>query len=420
MEQNTSLNEPEGSENRIIRAWQKTFLSLRNRNYRLFFIGQTISNTGNWLTNVALTLLVLKLTGSGLAVGILSSCQFGPILFLSALGGTVADRYDKHKMLIVSQSLEMLQSVGLAILAFMPHPPVVWLYVLALFGGVVLAFDNPFRRSFVTEMVQPQDLPNAVVLYSVVSNVARVFGPALAGLLVVTLGYGWCFTLDAASYLVVLVCLLLMRPPEFCRQPVLNKKRPTLKEGVRYILSMPSLWISYAMLTAIALLTLNFSVNLPLLFTGALRCNYWVFTLMYSIFSLGAVVSGLLIASRNLIKIRHILWGAVSLGGAMILLGLSPGLGSAIPAVFLLGITSVLYMTSNNSLVQVKTKPEFHGRLLGIQTMLMVGISLFGGPLCGWLADLFNTRAPVLIGGAVCLAAAAFGYLAARKYAFNR
>ena len=178
-------------------ALRKTFLSLRNRNFRLYFIGQLISNTGNWLTNVALVLLVLKTTGSGVAVGILAACQFGPILLLSAWAGAVADRSDKRKLLLVTQSLEMAQSTGLAILAFMTHPPLVGLYALAIGGGTLLAFDNPLRRSFVTEMVRADDVPNAVVLYSVIVNVARIFGPALAGLLVVTLGFGWCFTIDA-------------------------------------------------------------------------------------------------------------------------------------------------------------------------------------------------------------------------------
>jgi MFS family permease len=137
---------------------RQTFSSLRHRNFRLFFIGQSISNSGNWLTNVALTLLVLKLAGTGVGVGFVAACQFGPMLFLSAWGGALADRSDKRRMLMVTQGLEMLQSAGLAALAFMPRPPLAGVYVLATLGGVVLSFDNPLRRSFVTEMVPPEDL----------------------------------------------------------------------------------------------------------------------------------------------------------------------------------------------------------------------------------------------------------------------
>ena len=150
-----------------------------------------ISNSGNWLTNVALTLLVLKITGSGLAVGALAACQFGPILFLSAWGrGRLPTARISGGMLLLTQSLEMMQSGALAMLAFMPHPPIIGLYALAVVGGILLAFDNPLRRSFVSEMVPKEDIPNAVVLYSTIVNVSRIFGPAMAGLLVVTLGYG--------------------------------------------------------------------------------------------------------------------------------------------------------------------------------------------------------------------------------------
>jgi len=409
----------EGSPNRLVRAFKKTFQSLMNRNYRLFFLGQIISNTGNWLTNVALTLLVLKITGSGLAVGVLSACQFGPILFLSAFGGAIADRYDKRLMLLLSQSLEMLQSIGLAILAFMPHPPIGWLYVLAAAGGILLSLDNPLRRSFVTEMVPAEDLPNAVVLYSTIVNVSRIFGPALAGLLVVTLGYGWCFTIDAASYLVVLFCIYKMRPQELYRQPGKPQTRVDVREGLRYAMSQPCLWISLVMLAAIGMLSFNFNVTLPLLVTGALHSNYGFFTVLYSIFGLGAVISGLLVANRNLVRLRHIIFGAVCLGLTMLLLGLVPGVGLAVPAIFLVGMSSVLYMTATTAIVQVGTRRDMHGRLLALQTMLMLGTTLIGGPISGWLADLINTRAPIIFGGIVCLVSAAFGYLTARKYALK-
>jgi MFS family permease len=214
---------------------RRTFLALRNRNFRLFFVGQLISNTGNWLTNVALTLLVLKITGSGLGVGILAGFQFGPILLLSAWAGAIADRSDKRRLLLVTQSLEMTQSVGLAAMAFMPRPPLAGLYALAAVGGILLAFDNPLRRSFVSEMVRAEDIPNAVVLYSAIVNLSRLFGPTLAGLLVVTLGYGWCFAIDAASYLAVLVCLLLMRPAELHRRPPEPRSRGAVREGLRYL-----------------------------------------------------------------------------------------------------------------------------------------------------------------------------------------
>lgn len=164
---------------------RSTLSSLRSRNFRLFFVGQTVSQTGNWLTNIALTLVILHRTGSGVAVGLLAACQYGPILLLSAWAGVIVDRTKKRSLLFVTQALEMCESFVLAALAFTSHAPISAYYGVALAGGALLAFDNPVRRSFVNEMVPAVDVPNAVTLYSAMNSTARVVGPALAGLLVV-------------------------------------------------------------------------------------------------------------------------------------------------------------------------------------------------------------------------------------------
>jgi MFS family permease len=401
---------------RFGRTVQRTFLSLRNRNFRLFFAGQLISNTGNWLTNVAIILLVLHLTGSGLAVGLISACQFGPILLLSAWAGAVADRSDKRRLLFVTQSLEMTQSIGLAILAFLPHPPLGGLYALAVFGGILLAFDNPLRRVFVSEMVRPEDIANAVVLYNMIVNIARVFGPALAGALVITLGYGWCFTIDAVTYLAVLFCLYLMRPAELYRPPVRPRMRGEVRAGVRYLLSMPQLWISFVILALIGTLSYNFSVTLPLLVHNSLHRSDEAYTILYAVFAFGAVVSGLVVAHRGLVHIVHIIFGALGLGVTMLLLAFVPSVEIAVPAVFFVGAASVVYMTSTTALVQIESKPEMRGRILSLQTVLFMGTTPIGGPVLGWLADAAGGRVPIILGGVVALIAGVFGYFAVRRY----
>lgn len=401
---------------RFSRALRETFLSLRNRNFKLYFIGQLISNSGNWLTNVALILLVLKITGSGVAVGVLAACQFGPIFFLSAWAGALADRSDKRHLLLLTQSLEMTQSIGLAILAFMPHPPLGGLYALAIGGGILLAFDNPLRRSFVTEMVPAEDIPNAVVLYSIIVNISRIFGPVLAGLLIVTLGYGWCFTIDASTYLAVLFCLFIMRPAELHRRPPKPRTKGEVREGLRYVRSMPLLWISLIMLIAIQMLAYDFTVTLPLFVTDALHSTGGVFTILYSVFGFGAVVSALIVAHRSLVRMRHIIFGAVALGFAMLILAFVPGVWAAVPAVFLVGMASILYLTATTAIVQVEAKPEMHGRVLSLQTVVLGGSALIGGPVLGWIADTMGGRAPIILGAIVCLIAGTFGYYATRHY----
>jgi MFS family permease len=394
------------------RALGQTFSSLRHRNFRLFFIGQSISNSGNWLTTVALTLLVLKLAGTGVGIGFVAVCQFGPILLLSAWGGAVADRSDKRRMLLITQSLEMLQSIGLAALAFMARPPLAALYAVATLGGVLLAFDNPLRRSFVTEMVPPDDLANAVVLYSTLVNLSRMFGPALAGLLVVTVGYGWCFAIDAASYVAVLCCLVMMRSADLHRSPSPLHTEGTVRESLRYVRSVPELWISSAMLAAISMLAYNFNVTLPLFVTRSLHAGEGTFTVLYSVLSCGSVVSALAIAHRRLSSMRDVVRGAAAFGVTLLLLAAAPNAAVAIAAAFVVGATSIVYITSTTAIVQVRGRREMHGRVLALQMVFVGGSGAVGGPLLGWIADTAGARALMIIGAVGCLGAAAFGAIA--------
>jgi MFS family permease len=409
------MSSVDGHEGRVRRTARRTFLSLRHRNFRLFFYGQLVSNTGNWLTNIALTLLLLHLTNSGLAVGALTAAQFGPILLLSPWAGAIADRSDKRKLLFVTQSVEMCQSAVLAVFAFMPNPPVAAFYVIAMAGGIALAFDNPLRRSFVTEMVPAADRPNAVALYSAIVNASRIFGPALAGVLVVTVGYGWCFTVDAASYVFVIVALWMMRPDELHRVVVPEKAKGAVRTAIRYIVAMPSLRIAFVMLTVVGTLGYNLNVELPLFVERSLHDGDSAFTFLYTIFSIGALASALVVANRELVHLRNVLIGAGAFGCALLLLAATPSLGVAVPVLLLLGVTSILYFTATTAIVQVDADPSLHGRILALQSVLLIGTAPIGGPIDGAIADVFGARAPLLLGGVAALAAALWGVFAARR-----
>jgi len=401
---------------RAASALGKTFQSLATYNFRLFFIGQLISNTGNQLTNVALILFVLKLGHSGLAVGALAACQFGPLVVLSAWAGAVADRTDKRRALVLTQLLEMAQSAVLAVLAFLPHPPLVVLYALALAGGVLLAFDNPLRRSFVPEMVSNDDLPNAVVLYSTIVALSQVSGPALAGALVTTVGFGWCFALDAITYLAVIACLTLMRKGELFQQPPRARTGREVREGLAYVASVPRLWISFAMFACVGLFSFNLRVALPLFVTRSLHGTEVAFAVLYATMSSGAVVGTLVIAHKRLVELRHVVVAALALGCAMLLLSLMPSVHAAVLAAFFVGAATVIYMTASTTIAQIDTRRDMHGRVLALQTALIGGTALVGGPIVGQIADLSGGRAPIAVGGVVCLLAASFGELGRRRF----
>lgn len=393
---------------------RRTLSSFRSRNFRLFFIGQTISNTGNWLTMVALTLLVLHRTGSGVAVGLLSACQFGPILLLTAWAGVIVDRTNKRHLLIVTQTLEMCQSFALAALAFMHNAPLVAFYITAASGGCMLAFDNPVRRTFVNEMVPTEDLPNAVTLYSAMVNIARIAGPAIAGVLIVTVGYGWCFTVDAISYLTVLTALGMMRSAELRRVAVTPRGAGQIRAGLKYIASVPDLWITFVMLLIVGTISYNFTVVFPLFVEQGLHGSDVDYTLVYSAFAAGALVGALAIARRTTVTVSTVAVGAACLGAAMLLLSAVPNVAFAVVVAALVGAGSVAFMTSATAIAQIRSQPGMIGRVLAIQTVLIIGTTPIGGPVLGAIGDVVGARSPVFIGGIGALAAAAFGVLAGR------
>jgi MFS family permease len=398
----------------------RTVSSLRSRNFRLFFIGQTISNTGNWLTMVALTLLVLHRTGSGTAVGLLAACQFGPMLVLSPWAGVLVDRTDKRRLLVVTQLLEMGQSVALAALALLPAAPLGAFYATAFAGGCMLAFDNPVRRAFVNEMVPLEDVPNAVTVYTAMVNLSRVAGPAAAGALVVSVGYSWTFALDAVSYLSVLLALALMRPSELRRVEAAPRERGQIREAIRYVRSMPELWISFAMVGIVGTLSYNFPVVLPLLVETALGGDDAAYTLAYSVFSLGSLVGAFAVARRTTVTIRTVSVGAAWLGVSMLGLAVVPSVAAAVAAAAVVGMGAVAFLTAATAIAQVQTEQRMIGRVLGLQIVLVVGTTPIGGPLLGALSDAAGARAPVVAGAVGALAAAAVGVVAARRTGIAR
>jgi MFS family permease len=395
-------------------ATRDTFHSLSVRNFRLFFTGQVISQVGNWLTLVAQTLLVLQLTDSGIALGILAAAQFGPILILGPFAGLIADRSDKRKLLLIVQTIAMAQSFALAALAFSGSPPVVAIYAVAFIGGLTMAFDNPARRSFVVEMVGDDAINNAVSLNSAIMTSSRIVGPALAGLLVVTAGFGWAFALDGISYIAVLIALWMIRTEELHPAPVTPRAKGQVREGLRYARSMPDLWVPLVMMAIVGTLAYNFQVVFPLFTTRDLGGDASTFTWLFSVVSVGALIGALATARRKVIDIRIVGLSSLAYGLALTLMTFAPSTAVAFPIGVLVGLGSIAFLTSSTAIVQLRSAPEFRGRVLALQAMVFLGSTPIGGPILGWISEQFGARYGVAVGALAAIGAGLWGMSYAR------
>ncbi len=400
---------------RLRGAARDTFASFQHRNFRLFFVGQGISQVGYWLSLVTLTLLVLDITDSGVAVGVLSAFQFGPVLLLGAWAGVVADRSDRRRLLLTVQSVNMAQSFALAALAFTGRPPVAALYALALVGGVCMAFENPARRSLVVEMVAPERINNAVALNSAVMTLSRVIGPALAGAVVTTAGYGWAFLGDALSYVAVLGGLLLMRTEELWPGPVTARAKGQVRAGLRYVWRTPELFVPLAMTAAIGTLSYNFQTVFPLFVTRDLGGSEATYTIVYSVVSVGSLVGALVTARRTEVDVHRVGMAAIAFGVVMAVMAVSPGLAPTLVLGLALGVASITFMVSTTSIVQIRALPDMRGRVLALQAMLFFGSKPIGGPIVGWVAEQWGARYSLALGAVAALGTGLWGLAAFRR-----
>jgi MFS family permease len=395
---------------------EPTLRSFQIRNFRLFFGGQLISQVGNWLTLIAQTLFVLHLTGNnGVAVGVLTACQFLPVLVLGAWAGLVADRSDKRKLLLGVQAFAMLQSFAMAALAFSGDPPLLAIYAVAMAGGVATAFDNPARRSFVVEMVPTTHVQNAVSLNSALMTSSRVIGPPIAGLLIVTSGYGWCFAIDGLTYIAVLVAYWRMNTAEIVHSESAPQAKGQIREGLRYVRSEIDLFVPLVMTAIIGTFAMNFPVVFPLFVKENLGGTDTTFTILYSVVAIGSLAAALVSARRTGISHRDVVRGAVLFGVSMLVMAVSPSIATTVAASLFLGFASIVVITTTTSMVQLSTAPVMRGRVLALQAMVLLGSTPIGGPLLGWVCEMFGARAGFVVGAAACFVAAAWGAAAVRR-----
>lgn len=395
---------------------RETFRSLRVRNFRLFFSGQLVSQIGNWLTLVGQALLVLKLTDSGVALGVLAAAQFGPLMAFGAFTGLLADRSDKRKLLLFVQSFAMVQSFCLAGLAFMDRPPLAAIYAVAFLGGLAVAVDNPARRSFVVEIVQPEDINNAVSLNSALMTAARVVGAALAGLLVTSVGFGWLFLLDGLSYLAVLAGLWLIDPSGLRQAPLTPRGKRQVREGLRHARSVPELWVPLVMTAVIGTLAFNFQTVFPLFAIRDLGGSDITFTWLMSIVSLGSLFGALVTARRTTVSVHTVSGAAVAFGMSMALLSVAANQVVAFALALLVGLASISFITASTAMMQIYSDPSMRGRVLALQAIVFLGTTPVGGPIVGAVSEHFGARYGLALGAVATIATGAFGLVMVRGH----
>ncbi len=391
-------------------AWRRTLSSLAVRNFRLYFLGQTVSLSGTWMQGVAQAWLVLKLTGSGTALGLVIALQFLPLLLFGAFGGVITDRFDKRRLLYVTQTAAGLLALTLGILVSTDLIRLWMVYALAAGLGCVHAVDNPTRQTFVLEMVGAEELPNAVTLNSVMVNLARVLGPAAAGILIGTVGLGPCFLINAASYLAVVVALARMQVNELQRGTPQPRAGGQLREGFGYVRSTPALRTPLLMMAVIGTLAYEFQVILPLMARFTFHGDAGTYGLMTSFMGGGAVVGGLYAASRRPRSPAALSLLALIFGAVLLAASLAPTLPLELAALVLVGAVSIMFIASGNTALQLAAKPEMRGRVMALWSVAFLGSTPVGGPIVGWVGQHFGPRFGLGLGAVAALVAGVLAY----------
>ena len=384
------------------------FSALRHRNFRLFWSGQLISLVGTWMQSVAQGWLMHRLTSSALMLGILGFAQFLPVMFLSLYAGVAADRMDKRRLILITQSAALVQAALLATVVTLGIVQPWMVLALAFVFGIINSFDLPARQSFLVEMVGKEHLPNAIALNSAGFNIARVFGPAVAGVIMATAGEGACFWLNALSYLAVIVMLLRMDLAPYVADDGRKGTLSTLREGVSYALESRPIRNLLMLLGLIAGLGFQYMVLLPVYARDILHASEKGYGLMVSAFGLGSLFSAVLMTrqqDRPTLR-RNLLIGLTTAGIGMGVFAWSRTFPLTLAMGFLAGFGLILYVASTNTLLQLTTEDRFRGRIMSLYTFMFIGTAPIGALMCGGIAQRWSAPVATSVSAAVLLAGA--------------
>jgi MFS family permease len=385
--------------------------ALRSRNYRLFFTGQSISLVGTWMQQVAMSWLVYRLTGSAFLLGVVGFMNQIPTFILAPVAGVLADRWDKRRLLITTQTLAMVQAAALAFFVLAKEVQVWQILALSLILGVINTFDIPARQSFIVDMVDNrEDLGNAIALNSSMFNAARLIGPSIAGLLVAAVGEGICFIINALSYLAVIVALVAMRIRPRTREKERSHILHELREGISYSLGFSPIRSILLLIALVSLMGMPYSILMPVFARDILHGGAHTFGFLMAAAGSGALVSTVYLATRkNVLGLgRVIVMATLFFGSGIIAFAFSNVLFISLLCLCLTGFGAMALIASSNTILQTVVEDDKRGRVMSLFTMAFIGMAPFGSLIAGALANTIGARNTLLIGGVSCLAGGAF------------
>lgn len=387
----------------VTRAARRTFHSLRTRNFRLYFAAQAVSGTGTWMQLVAQAWLVLRLTNSGVALGVTLALQFAPTLLGGPWAGVLVDRLDKRRLLVVTTIAEGVLALVLGSITVAGAAEVWMVYLLAFVLGTVTAVDNPARRAFVPELVPERDVANAVGLNSTVFTAARVVGPAVAAAVIAGIGVGWCFLLNAVSYGAVLWALLAMRTADLRRsEPVVRAKRQ-LREGLRYVRGNPPVLRALAAVGVVSTFAFNYQVVMPLFAERELGGDAATYGSLMAALGLGALAGALWVSHAGRTSDRALIGATFVLGVSMTLVAVAPNEALALTVLPVAGAASMVLLAMATAICNEETAPEYRGRVMALFAVAFLGSTPIGGPLVGWVSQTVGPRAGLALGALAAL-----------------
>ena len=385
--------------------------ALRHRNYRLFFGGQSVSLIGTWITRIATSWLIYRLTGSELLLGVTGFCSQIPMLVLAPFAGVLVDRWNRHRILVITQILSALQSAALAVLALMGIINVTEIIILQLVQGVINSFDTPARQAFVVEMiVNREDLPNAIALNSSMVNTSRILGPSIGGLLIAGFGEGWCFAVDAISYIAVIASLLFMQLTGERRLRTGARMLDEMRTGVRYVFGFPPVWSLLLLVAITGTMGMPYVTLMPVIASNVLHGGPHTLGILMTASGVGALAGTLYLASRRTVLGLGwvIIAATLSLSMGLIAFSFSHAVPISLLVLPFVGAGMMVQTASANTILQTVVDEELRGRVMAFYSVAIMGTQPIGSLLAGVMADRIGAQHTILIGGAVCLVAAAW------------